>query len=127
MKDFEETAGERGLSNMKLAAELAELVFRVVQMWIVFALVTWFWRETGSILSAAVAFVLGGAMVVYCWFKPFTLIAEWQNSREGGPSALIWYGWIAGAVLLMCPLFAADPILAAMVEMQHPSPDPTNR
>jgi len=118
---LDEGARERRIADRKMIRDFADFVFRVVQMWIVLALVVFMQRQTGSAFATAVMLVLSGALFLYCMFTPIFLVEEWEVSRGKELHGIVWLGVLLALVALMLPLMFSDPILEEMNRLAHGS------
>lgn len=116
--DDEKKRKER-IATRKLVKEAADFLFRVVQMWIVLALVVFFQRQSGSGLATAVMFALTAALLIYCYVTPINLLEEWEVAQGREGHALMYVGVLAVTVLVGFPLLFSDPILNEMNRITH--------
>lgn len=109
------------IANRKLVKELADFFYRVVQMWIVLALVVYFQRQSGSWLATTAMMVLTSSLLLYCYVSPINMVEEWEVSRGKEPPGLMLVGVLFVTLLVGMPLLFSDPIIDEINRITHAS------
>jgi len=119
MTDEEKETRKMRVANRKFIRDSADYAFRVVQMWIVLALVLYMQRQTGSNFAAFVMFALTIALFLYCMYSPVNMLEEWEIARGKEGHGLVYVAVLLGGVAFFVPLLASDVIIDEMNRVAH--------
>lgn len=124
MTEAREGLSASRIARYKLAKDLADIVFRIVQMFLVLALVAYFATATKHWLPLTVQMILAPALLAYIFFAPTHAMMEFDKATEDGHpiiGGLVWAAIIAAAALCSTTLTFADNIVAEVNALTHPA------
>lgn len=111
------------LSRAKLFKDLCDAAFRVIQMYLVWALVWFFYERTGHWFAFSVAFFLVGVMFAYSASATQMAWLEFDNATKDRYPRWKFVAYILIIVWLACVFSAlqnADPVVAVINDLTHP-------
>ena len=121
MNKAEKQAKKHRIADRKFIKDGADFLFRVVQMWIVLALVLYIQRATGSGMATLVMLALSAALLLYSYVTPVYLLEEWETARGRTGHALVYLAVLLSTVLVSFPLLFSDPIINEINRITHPA------
>lgn len=121
MNEADAAARKKRVARRKFTRDMADFFFRVVQMWIVLALVWYFYRQSGSTFALVTSLVLTLALLSYTYVTPVYLLEQWEVERGGEAHALAYVGVLVAALLTGTPLLFSDMVIEQINSITHPS------